>query len=180
MNTKRFFLAIPVPEAIRKSLSLYSSVFTSDALRLVKPENYHITVSFFGEQEEKNFPIIRDVITAKTRETQPFPLHYHAITLAPPKKTPSMIWAQYHSSDAFTEMVSTIEAGIRLSLPYSDRREGSTPIPHITLARFRGNAVPELPMIELDPVHVTSLSLFVSERLENNPVYHELETFTLL
>jgi RNA 2',3'-cyclic 3'-phosphodiesterase len=177
--TTRLFLAIPIPDEIKKSLSLYTSVFTSDSIRPVKSENYHITVSFFGEQNTNRVAEIAESISSVAAEVSSFQLQFDDISFAPPKRPPSMIWAQYLSSDAFTQLVRKIEERLQNVINFKDQRNGHVPIPHITLARFRNTRTANLPQVLLDPIPVTALSLFESKRTESGPIYTELETFPL-
>jgi 2'-5' RNA ligase len=176
---KRIFLGIPVPESIQHSLAIYTQTIAADSLRFTKPENYHITVSFFGEQEEERIPEISQAITTVLHSIAPFTISFDAISFAPPKREPSMIWALYTQIAPFTNLVDEIEEAVRKVLPYADKRNGHVPLPHITLARFRHTPLQTLPQIQLDPIQVEKLSLYESKRTEAGLSYVILEEYSL-
>lgn len=176
---KRLFIGIPVPKSVQASFESYTQAITSDTIRFVKPENYHITVSFFGEQDEAKIEEIGRAIQEVTNTISPFRLEFNKVTLAPPKKPASMIWAQYQTNQVFTEFVATIEKTLRGIIEFKDQRDGNAPIPHITLARFKNATISSLPQITLDPIEVTTVSLFESKLANNGPIYTELEQFPL-
>jgi 2'-5' RNA ligase len=175
----RLFLGFPVPRPIQVSLAQYSQALLFPELRWVKPENYHITISFFGEQEHAKIEEISDVISSVTTQSAPFTFHFDGITLAPPKKQPSMIWAQYQSTETFTKLVRSIEKALSNSFTFTDQREGHEPLPHITLARFRNLSTRNLPQIELDSLHVTEAVLYSSQKTETGSVYTQITSFPL-
>lgn len=177
---KRLFVGIPVPHSIQKSLRIYTEALPRDIIRLVKPENYHITISFFGEQDGSNVGNISAVISEVTSSVSPFVLSFDRITLAPPKRPPSMIWASYKSNKEFSRLVSAIEEQLKPLIEFGDKRNGHAPIPHITLARFKNAVIDPLPPVELDSITVNSISLFESKLTENGLIYTELEKFPLL
>lgn len=171
----RLFIALPVPEAIKQSLTHYSEAFPGSDLRWVMPSNYHMTVSFFGEQEAGLIPQITYVMRKVAGDTPAFQLRFKAISPAPPGKKPSMLWAEYETNHAFSTLVSEIEEGLRKILTFSDKREGQIPIPHITLVRFRTWTPAALPQITLDSVSATSIVLYKSEHTGEGRIYSPLE-----
>lgn len=175
----RIFLAIPVPESYRESIGHYASALPSAEIRWVQPETYHLTVVFFGEQENALLPSVYSAIEAVAENVKPFALTFDAISYAPPLKKPTMIWAQYKSTETFTTLVRSVETGVQNVLVFDDKRAGHEPIPHITMARLRMNQVPTLPQIELDTLKVTELNLYESYRTEQGRAYRILQSFRL-
>jgi RNA 2',3'-cyclic 3'-phosphodiesterase len=176
---RRIFVGIPVPLGIQKSLTTYCESIAQESLRFTKPENYHITLSFFGEQEERFVLKLEKSIRSVISDTPSFSLQFDSIAFAPPKREPSMIWAQYRTNDAFTKLVNKLETELKHIIHFTDKRNGHAPIPHITLARFKLPQSYELPQIELDSVVITAAALFESKRTENGIVYTTLSEFQL-
>lgn len=176
---QRLFVGIPVPISIQKSLTVYTRSLPQDNIRFVKPENYHITLSFFGEQDEKKIGDISKILQEITSSVMPFILLFDRISFAPPKQQPNMIWANYQKNYDFTEFVNRVEQAITSIITFADQRNGHAPIPHITVARFKHFVLPELPQIALDAIPVSSVSLFESKLTDNGPIYTELDQFPL-
>jgi RNA 2',3'-cyclic 3'-phosphodiesterase len=177
---RRIFLGISVPQAISHSLSVYAENLTDDRLKWVKQENYHITVSFFGPQDDQYITTIIDTINVNINELAPFRLKFQRICFAPPEKAPSMIWAQYQQTESFNELVIKVESAVKDIISFSDKRNSQNPIPHITLARFKHTDLRELPQIELDPIHVSTLNIFESKQTETGRLYTVLKEFPLI
>ena len=176
---KRLFVGIPVPKSIQTSLQIYTQAIASDTIRFVKPENYHITLTFLGEQEEVKIKQIISVIAGVSSVAKPLLLTFDTISLAPPNKPPSMIWAKYKQNDTLNSMTLQIEKAINSIVSYKDKRGDHVLIPHITLARFKRTSLKDLPQIVLDPIEVTSLALFESKRTDAGQIYTILEEFLL-
>jgi len=176
---RRLFVGIPVPPPIQKGLESYIRALPQDNIRFVKPENYHITLSFLGEQEETKISQIHAAISAISSTAAPLHLSFDTISFAPPNKPPSMIWAKYKENEALHNLTVQIEKAINGVVTYKDKRGDHVLVPHITLARFKHATIDALPQIVLDGILVASISLFESKLTENGPIYTELEKFPL-
>lgn len=175
---RRIFLAFPVPTKITKSLSTYASAIQQEEFRWVKPENYHITISFFGEQEDTLIPQVTEKLRELISSIGPFVLTFNTIAKAPPHKTPTMLWAEYHSSETFTGLVRAVEKTTATIMSYPDKREGQTPIPHITLVRFKHTLPEDIPQIDLQPIRATTCILYESRKTDAGSTYTALEEFS--
>jgi len=93
MTKRRIFIAINLPEAIRKELSAYQMKWPELPVRWTKPENLHITVEFLGYlSDEELLPTFQHFreLAAKHR---PFEVKLTSIVYGPPEKMPPrMIW----------------------------------------------------------------------------------------
>ena len=58
----RCFIAIDLPEYIRKEISEIQEKLPEAKLKLVKPENMHLTLKFLGDVDEKHIIKIKDIL----------------------------------------------------------------------------------------------------------------------
>lgn len=176
---KRIFFAFPVPTAIRTSLEFFKDSVGGERVRFVKPENYHITLSFFGEQEASFIPQLVKVVTPIFSETPAFTLSFDRIALAPPQKKPTMIWAEYQRHPEATNLAREIETTAAQVFDFPDRRQGHEILPHITIARFKGPSPEVLPQIKLDALIMKECNLYESTSTLDGLTYVPLYTFHL-
>ena len=62
MNKKRLFVAINLPEEIKKNLFCFKNRYLEIPARWTKKENLHITLYFIGYVSEKNLEKIREAL----------------------------------------------------------------------------------------------------------------------
>src|ERR1700730_993992 len=98
MNTKRLFLAIPLPDTVKEALVAYLEPYQKqEALqhsRWVTFDNLHVTTLFLGDVLEENIPKIQEKLQAELGKIEPFELIFEKITFAPSQRRPHMIWAK--------------------------------------------------------------------------------------
>ena len=160
--TKRLFVAISIPKEIK-----YSIAKKIDSLETMLPwakftneDNWHITISFLGPQEDESIISILKSIQETVSEFESSGINLSDISYAPPRGTPRMIWLNIHDIDESSEYLSSLKLslednlvknGVRFKL---DNREFSA---HITLAKFSRSYKEKLP--ELDK-QFTNLNWF--------------------
>jgi len=160
----RIFIAINLPENIKKKLADYQSKWPDLPARWTKQENLHITLEFLGDTtDEELLEILKDTKeTAKKHE--PFFINLNKIVYGPPKGAPRMVWA------------------------VGKRIKEFDIIPHITLARlktweFKQMEPEERPEINEDinfSFEVSSIELMESELKRGGPKYTILESVPLM
>ena len=90
----RSFLAIELPEAIRKKIDeIQGDLKSSHAdVRWVNPEKIHLTLKFFGSIEEARVESIIKAIENPVRNTPAFTMKVRRIGAFPHWKNPRVIW----------------------------------------------------------------------------------------
>ncbi len=179
---KRIFLGIPVQKSQKQILGRYKNLYPNSEIRWVKEEDFHITVSFLGYIEEKDIPKLELIIENVLQPLPSFILEFKKISFAPPKSTPRMIWAEFFENDSFTELVHTVEKNLAQHIEISDYRNGHSPIPHITLARFDKADVAEkisFTQPEISGIKISSCFLFESHLNPKGPKYTPIKNFAL-
>jgi 2'-5' RNA ligase len=132
----RIFIAINIPEPIRKKLSLYQENWPNLPARWTKKENLHVTLVFLGYANSEELPEICQTVRETALRHDSFDLSLKKIVYGPPKKNPArMVWAEGEKSKELGKLHGDLENSLcnRLNvikdkgLPYS---------PHVTLARI--------------------------------------------
>lgn len=179
---RRIFLGIPVPEKIKKDLvsglSYLREIYPT--YRFVESENYHVTVSFFGEIEEERIPDLLEVLEKVTKNYPSFSLQSKEIITAP-AKNPRMLWASCSENIEFNTLVGTVEREVCKLTPLPDYRKGQNPHPHITLAKYKskGAQINTFPKLNIS-FDVKGLSLFESKPKGNISRYIPIAEFSLM
>ena len=148
--TKRVFLAINLPENIKdkieKVVEKIRYQFTQD-VRFLSRENWHITITFLGDQDDKFLlPILESANRAAAVFNQSH-IRLSGVDYGPIGKAPRMVWL---NCDAETsKILSPFKRDLETQLIKSGvifKREHRLMSAHITLARF--NALENLPDIK--------------------------------
>lgn len=138
MMKRRIFIAINLPEEVKKELQPYQSKWPELPVRWTKLDNVHITLVFIGDVGDKGVVEVSRIVKEVTSRHSPFPVHLAKVCYGPTDKMPPrMIWAVGDRSQEFTLLRDAIEKSL-LALPHihfpQAKREFT---PHITLGRMR-------------------------------------------
>lgn len=132
----RLFTAIEIPREVGAMLaSLRGGVHRA---RWIDPENYHLTLRFIGDIDDRTANDVADMLDAVQRPS--FELRLTGLDQFGGKK-PRAIFASAASSPALIELQAEQERLLqRIGLPAETRRF----TPHVTLARLRDASVIEV------------------------------------
>jgi len=150
------------------------------------PENMHITVRFIGIIDEQCIPGLIPVLSDAAVKTDAFTLARMHLEFATPSE-PKMIWARFSDSVEFQSAVSrftkSIARYLHLSCNGMTIHNGHDVIPHVTLARMKGEirAGTTLMSDVVTPAKLTvrTLALYASETLPTGSRYTKLASFRL-
>ncbi|RFC65087.1 RNA 2',3'-cyclic phosphodiesterase [Fulvimarina endophytica] len=125
----RLFTAIPVPQTVATTLGFLTGGLPS--ARWIDPENYHLTLRFFGDIEPRTAD---ELVEALDRIERPsFDLTLQGLGAFTPKK-PHSIHASVKPTPELVELQGEIDRiAKRLGLPADGRKF----TPHVTIARLR-------------------------------------------
>ena len=131
MKRHRVFVAIRLPEKIKKELLGYKDKWPNLPARWVNENNIHITLNFLGYVfNEDLMDIIKSVEDAVSKNYC-FNVKLNKICFGPEKKNPPrMIWAKGEKSDELTSLKNDLDKALN---NYENRGFS----PHITLARIK-------------------------------------------
>lgn len=127
----RIFIAIDLPDYIRGRLAEAQWLLkSSDAkLRIVSPENIHITLKFIGEVDDGTLKQIEESLLIL--DSKPFNITIRDIAGNPPNR-PKVIWCNIEDGGSCSDLHSQIES---LIIPFGIEKDGRKFKPHATLAR---------------------------------------------
>lgn len=132
----RLFCALKIPANLKMQLSLIKGGL--NGARWIEPENYHITLRFFGDVNRHIAEDLSIALSGIDRNT--FDLEIDRLDVFGNAK-PHSLHASIRPIPALLELQGEIERIARRLGLEADRRKFS---PHITLARLRGTSQSEL------------------------------------
>lgn len=162
MQKKRIFIAINLPEQIRKALEKEIAGLVlklPESVRFTPPDSLHFTLTFLGYQTDEDVGEVVAAMQEIVPQFAPPEIRFERIVYGPPlprrsdtregwvDAAPRMIWAvtDEKTSEALGEIKTALEEalagrGVRFD------REARKYLGHLTLARFE--CAKELPEIE--------------------------------
>ncbi len=188
MNKKRrIFIAINLPEDIKKTLADEQKKWQDFPARWVNPENIHITLVFVGYIEDSGLEKIKQAVGEVVKKHPPFSITLNEISYGPPKIIPPrMVWAVGESLDDFISLKNELEKELSKSKNIRFIPEKREAVPHITLARikeweWRRIEPEERPQIEEEidlTFPVNSIEVMESQLKIGGPEYKILESYS--
>jgi len=134
----RIFIAINLPEEIKKKLIDCQKKWPELPIRWTKKENLHITLIFLGYLSDEELLEICKITKEIALRNQPFLINLNKICYGPPKKLPPrMVWVEGEKSREFTVLKDDIEKSLVTSERVNFSPENRVFSPHITLGRIR-------------------------------------------
>ena len=178
MQLKRIFIAINLPDSVKKELLSYKEKWPELSARWVLPENLHITLLFLLNMSEKDLQELIIFSQNAASKHNPFEIVFSGIQYGPSPENPRMIWITLQES----QELQSLQKDIQQFKP--DEKSFS---PHLTLARlrqmeFRRIEPEERPMIQEEfSIHipVNSFEIMESNLRRQGPKYTVLQSIPL-
>jgi len=134
----RIFIAVNLPEEVKKSLVSYQMNWPNLPIRWTKKENLHITLVFLGYVNDEELPEICRIVQEVTSRNRSFTVNLKKIIYGPnDKKPPRMVWAEGEKSNKLGKLQGELEYSLSNSLNKTEIKESRSYSPHITLGRIR-------------------------------------------
>ncbi len=181
---KRIFIAINLPEDIKNRIGAeiekIRCKFTND-IRFIGRNNWHITVSFLGWQnDESMLPILKGMKETITDFSQ-FKIEINDISYGPKNKPPRMIWLNCgaNTSKNLSGLKDFLESKL-IDEGLIFKQEHRQMSAHITLARFQAADAGDLPDIKTNlnlNFQVKTLNLMESHLARAGAEYEILQSF---
>lgn len=132
----RVFIAINLPNNIKKKLADFQSKWPELPIRWTKPENLHITLAFLGYLSDEEVAEVCKIAEDVASKNQPPSVNLNKICYGPPKKMPPrMIWVAGEQSEELTKLKNDLDNALSVGPRYQKETRPYTP--HITLGRIR-------------------------------------------
>lgn len=184
MMTFRGFIAIEIKlEPI--IAEFISQIKKTDAnVKLVEPENMHLTLKFLGETDEENIPEIGQIMEESVKDVKSFNIEIKGSGVFPNQNYLRVIWLGIQNSEQIKIIAEKIDKKLTGLGFKKEKRDFS---PHLTIARVRSakNKDKILKVIEkykdtlFAEVKVDCLKLKKSDLTPNGPVYTTLREVKL-
>jgi len=130
-------MAIPVSPETRQQVEVIKREFPELRVnvRLVHPENLHLTLKFLGDTDEKIVPAISKTITEIASKIRRFEYVCEGVGCFPNNRNPRILWLGVtRGFDEIKELSGQIEAGLQ-TFGYLPERRGFQP--HLTIGRIK-------------------------------------------
>lgn len=126
----RLFVAIDLPDSVKGEIAALTRRLAG--VRLVKPEQLHLTLRFIGEVEEQAMLAIKDSLATVT--SPPLTLSLSGAGYFPRGTHPRVLWIGLTPDDLLLQLQIRIERAVRAAGIPGDARPFT---PHITIARSK-------------------------------------------
>lgn len=180
----RGFIAIDlqISEEIKK---MQNELKESGAnLKIVKPENMHLTLKFLGNTKTSQINQITKILTEISEEKKPYQIKLKSIGVFPNKNYMKIIWVGVDDNGETKEIADEIDEKLSKIGFKKEKREFH---PHLTLARVKSakNKQKLIDIIDKYENHVfqestaESIDLKQSELTSKGPIYTTLKKINL-
>ena len=184
MTTFRGFIAIDVEPTKAIEEFLWAIRESQADVKVVEPENIHVTLRFLGDVEMSQLDGITKMIDKAVTDAEPFDIKLIGSGVFPNRSYVRVVWIGLDVEPVLEQIVERLEKGL-LELGFKpDRRKFS---PHLTIGRVRTAWKKEELMKVVDAFHdrefgvkhVTSIRLMQSELTKEGPIYTMLHEASL-
>jgi 2'-5' RNA ligase len=179
----RLFVAIDLgEELIDKLVSVQKKIGSRDYdLKLVEPENLHLTLKFLGEVDESRLGQVERLVSESLKGTHPFTLSLQGLGYFGSGSFMKVVWVGvYSGKDEFVRLTRSLESSLS-----AIRREEREPSPHLTIARVKSGSqalaheILSMKDVKLGEVGVKEIKLKQSVLTPQGPIYSDVKTFIL-
>lgn len=128
----RIFVGLDIPEPTREAIARYMDGLRNFApdVRWVRPESFHVTLKFIGEQSSEQVERIKKELAAV--RAAPFDIAFHDTGFFPSAKSPRVFWVGIYAGEDLPRLARSVEEAVaRTGVP----REKNAYKPHLTLSR---------------------------------------------
>lgn len=182
----RVFIAINLPEDIKKQLAKYEEKWPDLPAKWTGKDNLHITLEFLGDLTDQEIADVCKAVAEAAKQHKSFFINLNKVSYGPLKKDPPrMVWASGEKSEELAELQGDLQEYLLENVRYRPENRGFSP--HITLARiseweFRQIEPEERPEINEDidlTFTVESIEVMESVLKRIGPQYTVLESHQL-
>ncbi len=182
----RTFVALEISEEVRERLERFQRKLLRGwaSLKLVEPENLHLTLKFLGEVEEGRLGEVEEALRRGCSGVFPFTMEVKGTGVFPSPQYVRVVWAGVGEG---WEKVSSLQRGVDRELGRLGFPRDPEFVPHLTLARVKNvknrgeflRAVEEGGKEEFGRMEVREVHLKKSVLTPRGPIYEDLRTFSL-
>jgi len=181
---KRLFAAIkihPDSEFLKSYLEL-KHLLGHEQIKWVEECNFHLTLKFFGETEERNISSISGVLQKRASVTLSMDLQLSGLGIFGSSYAPKVVWVGIGSNSDLLSLMKNIHADLK-SIGFDPDRQNL--VPHLTLGRIKSlrdkviftRSIDRFKTISSSPIGVREMILYESILHHEGLEYIVLEKF---
>lgn len=176
----RGFIAIDI-DPFPKLLEFEREIKNSGAnVKLVEPENIHLTLKFLGDTDESFIDRIEEIMNDSVKEAEPFEIQLRGAGVFPNERYIKVMWIGIENGENIGKIASKIDEKISALGFKKDKRRFSV---HLTIARVKSAKNKEKLMqiiqkyrdVEFANIIVDSIKLKKSDLTQKGPIYTTLK-----
>ena len=136
---KRVFLAINLPDRIKKEISFNLEKFKSKNddynIRWTSSDNYHLTIHFFGNVSNKQIALIERILSEEIKNIPKFKIKTGDVGYLPNKRNPRIIYVEIIDIEKkLKDLVCKVEALLDKAHFSASRKPWKA---HLSIARIK-------------------------------------------
>lgn len=182
----RIFIAINLPEEVKRQLLKYQNYWPELPAKWTRPENLHITLEFLGDLTDQEIGEVCFLVKEISENFKSFSIKLEKVLYGPENKfPPRMVWVRGAKSKELADLKNNLQQNLLSKIRFKPDEKIFSP--HITLARisewqFKQMNPEEVPEIGEDVdiiLPVESIEVMESELKRGGPQYTILEAHNL-
>jgi len=180
MQKFRGFISIDI-KLFPKLIEFESEIKKTGAnVKLVEPENIHLTLKFLGDTDESLINSIEEIMIDSIKDTKTFKIILKGAGVFPNEKYIKVVWIGIENGEKIGEIANNINENIS-KLGFSrDKRKFSA---HLTIARVKNvknkkeliNVINKYRDVEFLKINVDTIKLKKSTLTPRGPIYTTLK-----
>jgi len=180
MGKFRAFIAIDV-ELSSQITDIVNDLKNSGAdIKLVKPENMHITLKFLGDTDEKFVGQIREIMEKSVENIKSFEIKLKNTGVFPNENYIKVVWIGIDQYEKLAEIAKKINEGLSKIGFKKEKRDFS---PHLTIGRLKTgknkdkilHIITRYENTEFNTFKIKKIKLIKSELTPKGPIYTTIE-----
>ncbi|MGC8932092.1 MAG: RNA 2',3'-cyclic phosphodiesterase [Candidatus Methanodesulfokora sp.] len=184
----RTFIAVDLDSSLKgKVVDLQSRLekSTDYVLKLVEPENLHITLKFLGDVNEGRLEKVFYTVKETLSGINSFRIMLRGVGAFPSIRRPEVIWIGLgEGAENLIKIMTALETSLaRIGFP----REKREPVPHLTIARVKkpskngiSSFLESLADMEIGFMEVSDVKVKSSTLTPSGPIYKDLKVIPLV
>jgi 2'-5' RNA ligase len=180
----RGFIAIDI-NTTPNILKLLNNITKSNAdIKLVEPQNIHITLKFLGDVQENNIDKIEQIIRDSVKKIEPFKIKLKGTGVFPNKNYIRIVWIGIMDTEILSTIATNIDENLS-QLGFKKEKRGFSA--HLTIGRVKSaknkthllKAIDNYSNFEFASLEVSSIKLKKSDLTPKGPIYTTLKEVKL-
>lgn len=170
---KRMFIAVELPQEVRKKLIELQKNLNLPEAKLVKPEAMHLTLVFLGNVDEEKMKIASQELKKDLASFGTFSVSIKGLGAFPKLSKAHIVWVGLDGVKKLKELEDKIRHRLK-SMNF--RLEDRPFMPHLTIARLRqktdlANLIKKIKDLELAEFGVKDIIIFESKLTPLDPIH---------